>query len=56
MPVTVHIPTPLRPFVGDRARVEVEAQTVAEVLERLTTEHEQLKTHLFQNDGTVQGS
>lgn len=55
MPVTVHIPTPLRPYVGDRARVEVEAQTVAEVLERLTTEHEQLKTHLFQNDGTVRG-
>ena len=53
MPVIVHIPSPLRPYVGGRDRVEVEAETVAEVLERLTTEHNQLKTHLFKDDGTV---
>ena len=53
MPVIVHIPSPLRPYVGGRDRVEVEAKTVAEVLERLTTEHDQLKTHLFKDDGTV---
>ncbi|MCH7684877.1 MAG: ThiF family adenylyltransferase, partial [Gemmatimonadetes bacterium] len=55
MPVIVHIPSPLRPYVGGRDRVEVEAKTVAEVLERLTTEHDQLKTHLFKDDGTVRG-
>lgn len=55
MSVTVHIPTPLRPYAGGQAQVAVQADTVAEALERLTAEHEALRVHLFQNDGSVRG-
>ena len=51
MPVSVHIPGPLRPFVGDRDGVATEPGTVAEVLEQLTNEYTKLRAHLFQQDG-----
>ncbi len=53
MPVTVHIPTPLRPFVEDRDGVDTEPGTVTEVLERLTNEYTKLRTHLLQQDGRL---
>ncbi len=51
MPVLVHIPTPLRPYVEGRDGVATEPGTVAEVLQRLTTEYAKLKAHLLQQDG-----
>jgi molybdopterin converting factor small subunit len=53
MAVTVLIPTPLRPFVGGRDAVAVEAGSVGELLERLATEHAELKRHLFADDGRL---
>ncbi len=53
MAVTVLIPTPLRPFVGGRDALQVEAGSVGELLERLTGEHTTLKQHLFAEDGRL---
>ena len=53
MPVSVRIPTPLRPFVGDREGVDTEPGTVTEVLERLTNEFTKLRAHLLQQDGRL---
>jgi sulfur-carrier protein adenylyltransferase/sulfurtransferase len=53
MAVTVLIPTPLRPFVDGRDALMVEAASVGELLERLATEHAELKRHLFADDGRL---
>jgi len=53
MPVLVHVPTPLRPYVDGRDVVPIEHGTVAEVLERMTHEYGKLKAHLFQEDGRL---
>jgi adenylyltransferase/sulfurtransferase len=51
MPVVVHIPTPLRPYVEGRDEVAAEFGTVAEVLERLTNDYTKLRVHLMHQDG-----
>lgn len=38
MSVTIKIPTPLRPLTGGQAEVPIEAATVGEALEKLSTE------------------
>ena len=43
MAVTVLIPTPLRPFVGGKDALQLEAQSVGELLQRLTGEHTELR-------------
>jgi len=53
MPVEVHIPTPLRQYVGGRDVVAIEQGTVGDVLARLTAEHTKLRDHLFQPDGRL---
>ena len=53
MPVTVLIPTPLRQYTGKRDSVEVEAQTVAEALAKLTAEYGDMRRHLFTEDGKL---
>ncbi len=53
MSVSIHIPTPLRPYVNGSDQVEIEGNTVAEVLERLMTEHDQLRKHLLNEDGAL---
>ena len=53
MPVTVHIPTPLRPYVGGRDSVATSAGTVGEILEWLAAEHAQLRVHLYRDDGRL---
>jgi len=53
MPVIVHIPTPLRPYVGGRDTVETPPGTVGEVLQRLTADFGQLRVHLFRDDGRL---
>jgi sulfur-carrier protein adenylyltransferase/sulfurtransferase len=53
MAVTVLIPTPLRPYVGGRDAVEVEAASVGELLDRLAGEHTALRQHLFAEDGRL---
>ena len=37
--ITIRIPTPLRPFVGDAATLDADADTVGEALERVGADH-----------------
>jgi|SRR5579862_5178465 len=53
MPVTVRIPTPLRPFTNHRATVEADGETVGQVLAHLTSSYGDLRTHLFAADGAL---
>ncbi len=50
MGVKVIIPTPLRQFAEGNSEIEVEAKTAGEALEKLTTEHSELRTHLYKDD------
>lgn len=53
MAVKVMIPTPLRPYAGKRESVELEAKTVAEALNSLTSQFGELKRHLYSDDGRL---
>ena len=53
MAVKVIIPTPLRAYAGKQESVQVQAKTVAEALTALTTQHAELKKHLFTEDGKL---
>jgi len=47
------IPTPLRPYAGGQAVVEVKGQRIAEALSDLTEQHPNLKQHLFSESGDL---
>ncbi|MEQ1763741.1 MAG: molybdopterin-synthase adenylyltransferase MoeB [Pyrinomonadaceae bacterium] len=47
MSVTIVIPTPLRQFVGGNSEVQVNAATAGDALRELTTEHGELRKHLY---------
>lgn len=49
----VSIPTPLRPYAGGQADVEVNGGTVAVALRALTTQYPDLHRHLFSDDGKL---
>lgn len=49
----VLIPTPLRPYAGKQAAVELAGTTVREALSALTTHHPDLRHHLFTEDGKL---
>jgi molybdopterin converting factor small subunit len=53
MGVKIIIPTPLRQWVGKLDSVVVDGATVAQVLESLTTEHTDLRKHLFTEEGKL---
>jgi sulfur-carrier protein adenylyltransferase/sulfurtransferase len=53
MPITVSIPTPLRPFTGGDDSVVLAGETVAQVLDGLIARHGGLKRHLMQEDGRL---
>jgi molybdopterin converting factor small subunit len=53
MAVRVNIPTPLRPYAGKQASVELQAATVGEALVALTTRFGELKKHLYAEDGRL---
>jgi MoaD family protein len=53
MAVKVIIPTPLRPYAGKRESVELQAGTVGEALTALTAQYEELRKHLFADDGRL---
>jgi molybdopterin converting factor small subunit len=50
---TVIIPTPLRKFTNQLARLQVEAGTVGEIIEKITLEFPDLKKHLLEPQGTL---
>ena len=53
MPTKVLIPTPLRPYAGKQAIVEVTAPTVGEALSHLVAQFPDLRKHLFSEDGKL---
>jgi molybdopterin converting factor small subunit len=50
---TVIIPTPLRKFTHQQARVSISAHTVGELIDSLTREFPDLKKHLLDEQGKV---
>lgn len=53
MSVTITIPTALRQFAGGTARIEVEASTAGEALNQLTSQHAELRRHLYDDKNTL---
>ena len=53
MAVKVMIPTPLRAYAGKRESAEFEAKTVGEALALLTRDFDELRKHLFTEDGNL---
>lgn len=47
---TIRIPTPLRPYAGNKSTVDVSGDTVGAALEQLTQQHPELRQHLFEGD------
>jgi sulfur-carrier protein len=50
---TVIIPTPLRKFTNNTARLEIQADTIAKTVEELTTNFPDLKKHLLDDTGQI---
>jgi MoaD family protein len=53
MAVKIIIPTPLRAYAGKQDSVELHATTVGEALNALTSRFEDLKKHLYAEDGRL---
>jgi molybdopterin converting factor small subunit len=49
----IHIPTPLRQYVGKHSTVEVKGATVAEVMNALVAQHPEVRRHLYTEDGKL---
>ncbi|MCA9791537.1 MAG: ThiF family adenylyltransferase, partial [Candidatus Eremiobacteraeota bacterium] len=50
---TIMIPTALRRYSGETARVEVEASTVGAAMQALTTKFPDLRKHLYDDQGKL---
>ena len=53
MSVTIHIPTPLRQFVGNADSLDIEGRTVGEALQQLTSLYPDLRKHLYTEEGRL---
>jgi adenylyltransferase/sulfurtransferase len=53
MAVTIVIPTALRQFAGGNSEIEVDSATVGEALDILTSNHTELKKHLYNDAGQL---
>lgn len=51
--IRVRVPTPLRPMTGGKSEVELEGQTVAQLIENLGAAHPGLKERLYDEKGEV---
>ena len=49
----IHIPTPLRQYVGKQASIEVKGSTVAEAMSALLEQHPDLRKHLYTDEGKL---
>ena len=50
---TIIIPTPLRKFTNNAAKLNVQANTISDIVEKLTTDFPDLKKHLLDANGKV---
>jgi molybdopterin synthase sulfur carrier subunit len=53
MPVTIRIPTTLRPMAGGSSTVQVDGATVAEVIGNLDAAHPGFRDRLLDDDGAL---
>ncbi len=53
MAYRILIPTPLRVYAGKQEEVEAEGRTVGELLDNMTAEYTDLRTHLYTEDGKL---
>ena len=53
MPVTVHVPTPLRKLTENQAEVQVEAGSVSELVDNLEKFHSGIKERLVDEEGEI---
>jgi molybdopterin synthase sulfur carrier subunit len=53
MSVTIRIPTPLRRYTKDSDKVQVDASTVGEALERLEAQHPGIKDRICDEKGAL---
>ncbi len=49
----IHIPTPLRTYVGGQSTVSVQAETIGRALVELVSQHPELKKHLYNEEGKL---
>jgi adenylyltransferase/sulfurtransferase len=49
----IHIPTPLRQYVGKQSTVEVKGGTVAEAMDALVAQHPEVRRHLYTEEGKL---
>jgi molybdopterin converting factor small subunit len=49
----IHIPTPLRQYVGKQSTVDVKGTTVGEAMGDLLAQHPDLRRHLYGDDGKL---
>jgi molybdopterin converting factor small subunit len=49
----IHIPTPLRQYVGKQSIVDVKGTTVGEAMNALVALHPELRRHLYADDGKL---
>jgi molybdopterin converting factor small subunit len=49
----IHIPTPLRQYVGKQSTVQVKGSTVGEAMNDLLAQHPDLRRHLYADDGKL---
>jgi molybdopterin converting factor small subunit len=47
---TIRIPTPLRPYTNGQSSVQVTGDSVSAVLSDLTSQHPDLRQHLYEDD------
>lgn len=50
---TIEIPTPLRPYANNQAKITVSGSTVREVLNDLLTQHPALEKHIKDRKGNI---
>lgn len=53
MAITVHVPTPLRKLTANQAEVQVEASTIAELVESLERAYAGIKEKLLDDGGQI---
>ena len=49
----IHIPTPLRQYVGKQPAIEVKGSTIGEALNGLVSQHPDLRRHLYTDEGKL---
>lgn len=50
---TIKIPTPLRPYAGGQSKIQVQGDTVAEILDQLVEDYPDIRQHIMNGNGEL---